>query len=225
MPDISAFGFMGSQATNGLFGANVLATRSNLEPGGTYDQLIQELGVGSFRYPGGSLTERYFDITNPNATEVYDRDTGEARDFIPLNEALSYAGTEGLSVTVVIPTRDFLTDEMDENGDRFAAFDEDVLRGFVRDVVSGEHGEAEIDAFELGNEYWGSGQMSSVEYGRLASEMAVIIDDELDLNNSDASIIVQSGTNFNFARLSDQNGDDMSGQEILDDLNETYGLE
>ena len=225
MPDISAFGFMGSQATNGLFGANVLATRSTLEPGGTYDQLIQELGVGSFRYPGGSLTERYFDITDPNATEVYDRDTGEARDFIPLNEALSYAGTEGLSVTVVIPTRDFLTDEMDENGDRFAAFDEDVLRGFVRDVVSGEHGEAEIDAFELGNEYWGSGQMSSVEYGRLASEMAVIIDDELDLNNSDASIIVQSGTNFNFARLSDQYGDEMSGQEILADLNETYGLE
>lgn len=224
MPDISAFGFMGSQATSGLFGANVLATRSTLEQGGTYDQLIQELGVGSFRYPGGSLTERYFDISDPNATVVFDRDTGEARDFIPLNEALSYAGSEGLSVTVVIPTRDLLTEDADDNGDRFAAIDEDVLRSFVRDVVTGEHGDAQIDAFELGNEYWGSGQMSSVEYGRLASEMAVIINDELDQTNSDAGIIVQTGTNFNFARMSDQYGDDMSGQAILDDLNETYGL-
>ena len=64
MPEIAAFGFMGSQASQGLFGANVLATRSSLEQGGDYDRLIEELGVGSFRYPGGSLTERYFDITD-----------------------------------------------------------------------------------------------------------------------------------------------------------------
>ena len=70
MPEISAFGFMGSQASQGLFGANVLATRSDLEQGGDYDRLIEELGVGSFRYPGGSLTERYFDISNPNASVV-----------------------------------------------------------------------------------------------------------------------------------------------------------
>lgn len=224
MPDISAFGFMGSPASQGLFGANVLATRSSLEEGGTYDQLIQQLGVGAFRYPGGSLTERYFDITDPNATVVFDRDTGEARDFIPLNEALDYAGSEGLSVTIVIPTRDLLTEGVDDNGDRFAAIDEEVLRGFVRDVVTGAHGTADIDAFELGNEYWGSGQMSSIEYGRLASEMAVIINDELDMQGSDADIIVQSGTNFNFARMSDQYSDDMSGEDILADLNETYGL-
>jgi hypothetical protein len=224
MPDISAFGFMGSPASPGLFGANVLATRSNLEQGGTYDQLIEQLGVSGFRYPGGSLTERYFDITDPNATVVFDRDTGEARDFIPLNEALSYAGSEGLSVTIVIPTRDLLSENVDDNGDRFAAIDEDALRGFVRDVVTGEHGVADIEAFELGNEYWGSGQMSSVEYGRLSSEMATIINDELDMQDSDAGIIVQSGTNFDFARMSDQFAEDMSSEEILADLNETYGL-
>lgn len=224
MPEIAAFGFMGSQASQGLFGANVLATRSSLEQGGDYDRLIEELGVGSFRYPGGSLTERYFDITDPNASVVTDRDTGELRDFIPLNEALAYAGDEGLSVTIVIPTRNLLSDTADANGDRFAAIDEDALRGFVRDVVNGVHGDAEIEAFELGNEYWGSGQMSSVEYGRLASEMAVIVNDELDAQGSDADIIVQSGANFNFARLNDQFGDDMSGADIIADLNASYGL-
>lgn len=147
MPEISSYGFMGSEASQGLFGANVLATRSNLEQGGDYDRLIEELGVGSFRYPGGSLTERYFDITDPNASIVADRDTGELRQFIPLNEALDYAGEEGLSVTIVIPTRDLLSDNTDANGDRFAAIDEDALRGFVRDVVTGVHGDAEIEAF------------------------------------------------------------------------------
>ncbi len=224
MPEIAAYGFMGSEASQGLFGANVLATRSTLEQGGDYDRLIGELGVGSFRYPGGSLTERYFDITNPNASLVTDRDTGETRDFIPLNEALDYAGQEGLSVTVVIPTRNLLSDATDANGDRFSAIDEGALRGFVRDVISGVHGSAEIEAFELGNEYWGSGQMSSVEYGRLASEMAVIVNDELDLQNADADIIVQSGTNFDFARLSDQFASDMSSADILAELNATYGL-
>ncbi|WP_292292691.1 hypothetical protein [Marivita sp.] len=224
MPEIAAYGFMGSEASQGLFGANVLATRSTLEQGGDYDRLIEELGVGSFRYPGGSLTERYFDITDPNASVVTDRDTGETRDFIPLNEALTYAGEEGLAVTIVIPTRNLLSDTADTNGDRFAAIDEDALRGFVRDVVTGVHGDAEVEAFELGNEYWGSGQMSSVEYGRLASEMAVIVNDELDAQNSDADIIVQSGTNFNFARLSDLYGDDMSSADILAALNESHGL-
>lgn len=225
MPEIAAYGFMGSEASQGLFGANVLATRSTLEQGGDYDRLIEELGVGSFRYPGGSLTERYFDITDPNASVVADRDTGELREFIPLNEALDYAATEGLSVTIVIPTRNLLSETSDANGDRFSAIDEDALRGFVRDVVNGVHGDAEIEAFELGNEYWGSGMMSSVEYGRLASEMAVIVNDELNMQGSDAEIIVQSGTNFNFARLSDQYPDDMSSADILADLNASYGLD
>lgn len=225
MTDIAAFGFSGSQATSALFGANVLATRGTLEQGGDYDQVIEALGVGSFRYPGGSLTERYFDINNPNATVALDRDTGEMRDFIPLNEAMEYASAEGLSVTIVIPTRHLLSDYVDTNGDRFADFDEDALRGFVRDVVSGAYGDAEVDAFELGNEYWGSGQMSSVEYGRLASEMAVVVNDELDLLNSEAEIVVQSGTNFNFARMSDDFEDDMTGAEILSEINALYGLD
>lgn len=124
----------------------------------------------------------------------------------------------------MIPTRDLLSDNTDANGDRFAAIDEDALRGFVRDVVTGVHGDAEIEAFELGNEYWGSGQMSSVEYGRLASEMATIVNDELSLQNSDADIVVQSGTNFDFARLSDDYSADMSSADILADLNASYDL-
>jgi hypothetical protein len=215
---------MGSEATQGLFGANVLATRSSLEQGGDYDRIIEDLGVGSFRYPGGSLTERYFDISNPNDSIVEDRDTGELRQFIPLNEALAYAGEEGLSVTIVLPTRDLLSSDTDDNGDRYSDIDEDALRGFVRDVVTGVHGQADIDSFELGNEYWGSGQMSSVEYGRLASDMAVIVNDELNMLGSDADIVVQSGANFNFARLSTEYDDDMSSEAILADLNETYDL-
>ncbi|MFP3656811.1 hypothetical protein SB777_38495, partial [Burkholderia sp. SIMBA_052] len=77
------------------------------------------------------------------------------------------------------PTRTYLSEATDENGNREPDFDHEELYGFVRDVVRGVHGNREIAAFEIGNEYWGSGQMSSVEYGRLSSEMSSVIDQAL----------------------------------------------
>ncbi|WP_406736357.1 hypothetical protein [Thioclava sp. GXIMD4215] len=218
-----------------MFGGNLLANRDDISTTSTYSDLISDLGVTSLRYPGGSLTEYYFDINDPDQTTIADLtgnfngDTSE-KDFVALSDFMSFSAERGISVTIVIPTRTYLTTGVDENGDRFADIDEEVLRSFIQDVVSGEYGEASIDAFELGNEYWGSGEMSSVEYGRVASEMASIIDDELaslSLSIEDAEkikILVQSGHNWGDAKLSDEYTD-MTSTEVISELNDSYGLD
>lgn len=221
----------GEQATDGLFGGNILASRGDLEGSGSYAEAIDDLGVTTLRYPGGSLTEDLFDIGNPDATRVTDNETGEIQDFIPLSDFMSYAAETGHPVTIVLPTRTQLSDtKFDDAGNRLTDIDEDELRGFVHDVIAGEYGDADVLAFEIGNEYWGAGRMNAAEYGRVASEMSSIIDDELSIISSDypdateTDIIVQMGQNYYYSALSDDY-EGIPNEDILADLNSTYGLD
>ncbi|PRZ46003.1 type I secretion protein [Tritonibacter scottomollicae] len=217
-----------SNFTQDNFGGNFLFHRDTLDGDQSYRQLVQDLGVETVRFPGGSVTEEYFDISNPNSSSGIDPENGEPVNLIPLNDWLTTAGELGISTTVVIPTRTYLSEATDENGDREPDFDHEELYGFVRDVVRGVHGNGEIAAFEIGNEYWGSGQMSSVEYGRLSSEMSSVIDQALSdsqdmgFDTGDIDVVVQAGTNFDFARL-DSSYDDLDTPEaVLSALSEEY---
>ena len=203
-------GFHGRTFTEEHFGANILSTRDRLGEEGTFDDAADYLGAGTIRYPGGSLTERYFDITDPDriATEHYK--SGEPMELLPYSDFMDWAEETGRAVLIVLPTRTQLSEETDANGDRYAEIDEDALRDFVRDTLDGIYGQPQIAGFEIGNEYWGSGEMSSVEYGRVASKMARIVDEELtahpdyDALFSDTEVLVQMGLNYNFASLSDR---------------------
>ncbi|MCR8549478.1 type I secretion protein [Salipiger sp. P9] len=213
-----------------LFGANILAHRDSLEDDARFAALVSDSGVTALRYPGGSLTEAYFDLANPDAAVVSHRDTGETRDFIPISDFMEFAGARDLAVTLVIPTRDQLSADHDGNGDRFAEVDETALRDFVHDTVTGRYGDAQVEAFEIGNEYWGSGRMSATEYGRIASQMSEIVDDELSrlapthAQAETVEIVVQMGTNFGESAL-DGGYDGLSAAEIVEDLNARYDLE
>ncbi|UWQ16233.1 hypothetical protein [Jannaschia sp. M317] len=229
MPLVNTPRVEGETIEAGLFGGNFLADRYHANRDDNAKEVIDRLGVEGLRYPGGSLTERLFDIGNPDAARVTN-DDGSERDFVPLSEFMNYARDSDHPATIVIPTRDALSRQSDQNGDRFPAFDEAELRGFVRDVATGKYGDAEVAAFEIGNEYWGSGQMTAVEYGRLSSRMAEIIDDELTLvagqtgEDPGIDVIVQAGTNFAFSNLSN----DYAGQppdEVLEDLNDRFGAD
>lgn len=209
------------------FGGNALALRDRVGEEGTYDNVARTLGVEHIRYPGGSLTEYYFDIRNPDSDVAVNSETGEATSFLPISDALGFAEEEGIAVTIVLPTRHFLSDEVDENGNRLPDIDEAALRGFLRDVFDGQYGAPDIQAIELGNEYWGSGGMNTFEYGRLASEMALIVKDEIrqhpDAEHlSETDILVQMGTNYGDFALSQLFAG--SGEEQLAELNDSYGL-
>ena len=214
---------------DGLFGANILGYRDRIGDEGTYDDAIEKLGVGAIRYPGGSYTEDYFDITDPDRVDVTSLSGKGDEQNMPYSEFMGWAEAEGISVTVVVPTRTQLSEERDQNGDRYPEVDEADLRQFVSDTLDGVYGSPKIDAFELGNEYWGAGEMTTVEYGRLAAEMAVIIRDEIsqhpeaETTFADLDIAVQMGNNYSFARLSDDYQE--TGQALLDRLSEDYGIE
>lgn len=210
------------------FGGNFLATKDSLGEDGTFDEAVQALGLTTLRYPGGALTEQNLGILTPETEQIIDRDTGDPIEFTPISEFITYAEEQGLAVTFVLPTRVFVGDQTDENGERFAEVDEDAVRNFVSQATTGSlGGESDIQAFEIGNEYWGAGEMSAVEYGRVASEMAAIIDDELSkLPNpeqfEDIDIIVQMGMNYGTSDLSDKF--EGTAEEQLAAANEAYGL-
>ncbi|WP_353475785.1 type I secretion protein (plasmid) [Salipiger sp. H15] len=218
----------GAPAEAALFGGNVLAPRGEMTGDGSYAEAIEALGVTGLRYPGGSLTEYYFDLGNPDAATATHAVTGAETGFIPISEFMAYAGEAGHAVTIVLPTRDQLSEDMDATGNRLPQIDEEELRDFVHDLASGVYGEAEIAALEIGNEYWGSGEMTAVEYGRLAAQMAEIVADELALvaevqgiDTSEIRVLAQMGQNYGSSSLSD----DYAGwraEDIIADLSASY---
>jgi hypothetical protein len=231
MTTLVAEDLQGSEIKQDLFGVNFLFDSDTIEEGDPYPAALENVGVNLVRYPGGAITERFFDITDPDRSTTYDVLKEKDVELVPLTDFLSFASENGLAVNIVLPTNGFLTVQTDENGDRFADFNHDELTTFVEDVLAGSYGDATIKSFEIGNEYWGSGGMSAVEYGRLASEMSGVIDNAIvnvsvaEDTNFDTEIIVQSGTNFLHSRLTDDFSETLSGIEILDTLTSNYGVE
>lgn len=211
------------------FGANILAIRDGLGDDGTYDEAADTLNIDQIRYPGGSLTERYFDIRDPDDAIKTDYITGEDIDFLPFSEFMQFAEATDRSALIVLPTRHEFGLAADANGDRYASVDEDALRGFIRDTLDGVYGSPKIAGFELGNEYWDSGQMTSVEYGRVASKMATIVKDEITNHPdyqelfTDTEVLVQMGHNYGYAELDSQY--DGTPEEQLDQFLADYGLD
>lgn len=218
----------GAPAGAALFGGNILAPRTAMTGEGSYAEALAALNVTGLRYPGGSLTEYYFDLATPDAATASHAETGEETRFIPLSDFMTYAGEAGHAVTVVLPTRDQLSEALDASGYRLPQIDEEALRDFVHDLVSGVYGDAEIAALEIGNEYWGSGEMTAVEYGRLAARMAEIIADELalvaevmDLDTSEIRVLAQMGQNYGVSKISDGYAG-WEAEDIIADLAQTY---
>lgn len=50
------------------FGVNILFQNDEINSGAYYPQVIETIGAEFNRYPGGTVTEQYFDLSNPNAT-------------------------------------------------------------------------------------------------------------------------------------------------------------
>ncbi|AWZ19071.1 hypothetical protein RTM1035_14702 [Roseovarius sp. TM1035] len=217
----------GPSFTAAHFGGNLLATRDVVGTNGTFADTAATLGMAHLRYPGGALTENCACIYETDRLSDPPRTTDEPVQT-SVTEMFSYATQAGIALTIVLPTRDFLTDISDENGHRFADVDEAAVRQFIADIAEGNFGTAPvIQAFEIGNEYWGSGEMNTVEYGRLASEMALIVEDEMSRHPAspqfaDTDILVQMGTNHGVSDLSGLF--DGTGSEQLAAANQMFGL-
>jgi len=189
-----------------MFGANLTIT--------TDLSLMQELGarflglgLHALRFPGGSVTEWYFDISDI-AGGSHDRTIGSFEDavveLIPFFKFLNFAATLEKSVTLVIPTIKGFSQTASEAllsgdfGNRLVTetYLENVADFVAMAVHTSQQQGVTIDAFEIGNEFMASGRMTASEYGQLAAAVAAVIERTLDslaiARPAQADIVVQT---------------------------------
>lgn len=158
---------------NDQFGANYLFNRvdfaEDVGAHGGFDEVAERMGISHLRYPGGTITEQQFRLTDPEndfqdvclATGCALTNTRQL-DLTPMSEFLAYADEAGAKVTIVLPTAQYA-------GDPARAQSE--ARAFVQDVLNGPYGHV-VEGFELGNE-WATFFGSASAYGQIANALAI----------------------------------------------------
>ncbi len=200
----AATGGRATIVTDRHFGVNLLFDRDRDTTGlaptavsAPFDAAVNALGATALRYPGGTIAEQLFDIASPDgaaqdwltgtAAALFDPGRGASTGTLGLAEALDHAAWRGLDMTMVVPTYRFLGNAVDANGHRHEAVDARLVAGFVTRLLSEATARGvSIDVIELGNEWWvdnsalfGS-QMTAVEYGRIASRLAAVVQQAID---------------------------------------------
>lgn len=170
------------------FGVNLLIT--NIPTGSitftssSLPAAISALGGTNLRYPGGSVTEHYFSMTNPNNS------FGNGNRLIPQSEFLAYCASVGAEANMVLPTISGFTQTAAQAlmagnyghrviSDIYLATVTDYVRRTMLDAYA-QQSPVTIKSFEIGNEFWGSGQMTAAEYGRLAAAVLSAAEDGIN---------------------------------------------
>lgn len=198
------------------------------------DELLTLLGTlhpKTLRYAGGSVTENAFAeevfLTGNWDLASYVDDRGVVRTLTPLSSFMQVAREVGAAVQLVIPTRVAFEQSM---GQALASGDYGVRNQIDSDYL--DHVAAYVQAatemaaaqgvtiarFELGNEFWGSGQMTAREYGYISARLAVLLADLAP----GAEIVAQAASSANvYSPLSSRRvllEPDGSGDYILHEL-------
>ncbi|NIZ08001.1 calcium-binding protein [Pseudooceanicola sp. HF7] len=188
----------GEVVTERHFGSNYLANRQDhaetIETDGGFGDAADWLGITNYRYPGGTLAEKYFDITDKRhfevgATDAIDvanfADPNETTTFTRLGTFLDFAAANDAEVTVVIPTIRFF-EAFQENTATAMAEVEQMVKDFVHNAMTYPNGGV-ISGFELGNEFasWIAGHNGDLlshasDFSAITRNLAVWVQEELD---------------------------------------------
>ncbi|EAQ26880.1 calcium-binding protein [Roseovarius sp. 217] len=208
-----------TEISSEMFGANLTLTTDVSLRQDVLDR-FGEAGITNLRYPGGTITETHFDISDI-AGGSHNRMVGSYEnsgdlDLIAFSDFMDLAASLGTSTTLVIPTSVGFTQSAGEAllagtyGTRSLSAD---YLADVADFVAMAMREAgamgvTVDAFEIGNEFWASGRMTAQEYGNLAAAVSQTIETtllDLGLHRADQpDIVVQT---LSSAGLFSPNGD------------------
>lgn len=187
-----------------MFGANCLF-KYNLINGNykSYTSSLDLLHVTGLRYPGGSMTESDFDVCNPDSRPM--TYTSE-RPFVGVSEFLNYVKATGRAATIVLPTAKMYSGHLDAAHDAPRTINQQYVQdviGYVTRLLThndsgpGSLPDTPIGTIEIGNEYWGSGQMTATEYGQvvnvLATALETLFDTLLGPNAQHPEVLVQMG--------------------------------
>lgn len=208
-------GFEPVELSKKHFGVNALINNA-LELKDSFSELASDLSLSTLRYPGGTVTEKFFRLDKFNGVDFDDIVSSSNSTLLGFDEFLELASSAGRPVSIVIPTKYGL-----KLGDADAPYttagealiagrygervhsDEYIsaVSGFILETIKvAAEKNITIESFEIGNEFWLGGEMTAIEYGRLASVMAIEIQDVLsDLElDAEPQIIVQSISSAGF---------------------------
>lgn len=173
----------GETVAESHFGLNFVFEYERIgdRPWEKFDDIAESLDTQFIRYPGGTAAETVFDIYDPNATRFVKPD-GEVLNLMGLDRFLDYTSAQEMQPIIIVPTYALMHYPDGDSRKDFNPIHEDAVRAFVRSALE-QAGPSGIKAFELGNEY--ESYMTSIEYGRVASSLAEIVQDEIDQYKAD----------------------------------------
>lgn len=169
--------FVGDEIDERLFGGNLVFSQDRVT--GTYPARAEAAGLELIRFPGGSVTETFFDPANPDAQSAsYVNDLGETvtLSLVPLSDFLDYAIAADLGAIIVVPIQRYVTAWKAAGETRATILtqaDEIAIRDYVTTVLQSG---VPIHAIEIGNEPC-LGGVTDADYGKIADEMARVIHD------------------------------------------------
>ena len=163
-----------------LFGGNLVFSQDDVN--GTFPIRAEAAGLEIIRFPGGHVTEAFFDPANPDADSVtFVNGEGQTvtLDLVPLSDFLDYALEDDLGAIIVVPIQRYL-DAWHEDGavreDILTAEDKLAVRGYIQTVLASG---VPIHAIEIGNEPIISG-VDNMDYGQIVNEMVLVVHDAID---------------------------------------------
>lgn len=234
--------YTSNEISEDIFGLNFVITYDMefLEQGPLLD-LLGTLQPDNLRYPGGSITEIMFSEVN------YGNSDWAARYFSSIQNGMSQrenmeafiqsAGQIGAGVQLVLPTNIAFEQtagqaiasgnygERREINPRYF----ELLRDYIQESIEiSAENDVEITRLEIGNEFWGSGQMTASEYGHLAASVT----EYLAIHFPDIDVIAQVSSIAGFFSPREdsvvyllENGDDYDVYFPWQDLSGIQGLE
>lgn len=170
--------------TTSHFGGNIVANANTVRDDTPFSDVVDYLGLTSLRYPGGTVTEQYFDPLGWIWEVLFGDDP---QDYVVADDGstimgptsfFSYAADAGVAVDYVLPTLGLLS--YDSFGS--PVVNEDALaevRSAVEKILKGEYGEVDIRSFEIGNEYNIYPEMTAEEYGVVANALIKVVGEEI----------------------------------------------
>jgi len=141
--------------------------------------IVENYALSYLRYPGGTQTENYFDPSNPNDPNptALVNNAGSSTNVTTLSEFLNWADSLEISAVIVLPTWRYFDTESRSTVETA----EQEIKEFVSKVLAGEYGDADIKAFEIGNEWFNQSMFdwTAQEFGELQSEIALWIQEAI----------------------------------------------
>lgn len=188
-----------------MFGINfVLSYDMEFLEAGSHLDALTSLQPNSLRYPGGSITEIMFgDLVYPDQ-DWADTYFNSLQNGVTQRENIALfvesAGVTNSSIQLVLPTR--IAFELSAGqalaggvyGERREISSNyfNLLKEYIDEFIDqSNQNDVEITKFEIGNEFWGGGQMTAAEYGFLAAKVTEFLDE----NYKNIDIIAQVSYN------------------------------